>query len=495
LDRTKLKIADRSSVTDTLINLWISGQEEEFAKTFVETSAKYAMSGELNEDARGIGITLFIFNRMDNHRAQKFSGIAKDESEILPVMDALAWDVAEKIFGATRPDKKQKSVDPVICEIPQTPHPDKLFRATPPFIEEQTSGEEIPTRLLKSDQGTILWESDDFIIRSMAIGDVDGDGVEELAVVSDQKLILLTVGMETMKVKSVLELQAGLKVYAIYLADLNANGRQEIIVAASLGDQPSSWVIEWIDGNKSKYLLNDYRGYLRPVRNETGDVTLMAQYGRLDELLLPDIHELRIDKDFWPVRIKTIPCAAGMNIFNFLRVDLDNDGGLETAYIDGENRLNLLSEKGALLWRSTDLYGISDHYIGKNLVDVENGSERVLYHVPSPIMAIDYDNDGRPELLVAKNTLSSPFILKNLRQIEEGVVELLSWNGTVMSTAWHSELRKGYMVATLPYGVGKTGEGVGYVPPRILLGEVLRKSKLGLPWFGGYCSRIIEVKQ
>lgn len=487
-------MADRSSGTDNLINNWISGQEEELSKTLAEISVEYVMSGELHEEGRGIGITLFIFSRTENYRSQKFSGFAKDESEILPVMDSLTWDVAEKIFGATRPDKKQKTVEPIICEIPQTPHPDKLFRTSPPLPEDQASGEEIATRLFKSEQGLTLWESSDFVLRSMALGDVDGDGVEELAVVSDKKLVILTIGPEVMKVKAILDLKAGLKVYAIYFADLNGNGRQEMYVAASLGDQPSSWVIEWIDGKRSKYLLHDYRGYLRPVSNGTGEATLTAQYGSMDELLLPDIHELRLEKGFRPVRVKTIPQATGMNIFNFVRADLDKDGGVETIYIDGENRLNLLSEKGALLWRSEDLYGISDHYIGKNLVDVENGSDRVLYHVPAPIMVTDYDNDGRPELLVAKNILSSPFFLKNIRHIEEGEVELLSWNGTAMNVAWHSEMRKGYMVAALPEGVGKTGGGAEVAPSRIFLGEVLRKSKFGLPLFGSYYSRITGVK-
>ncbi|MDH3348350.1 MAG: VCBS repeat-containing protein [Desulfobulbaceae bacterium] len=495
LDRTNVKMVDWSPDTDLLSSLWVSGQEGEFRKALANTSGYNVLTGELREGTDGLSIILSFFSADNNFERKIFSSVATDERDILPVMDSLTWDISEKLFGVKRTENKAISTQSVVCAIGPTPHPDKLYNAGSLLPNSKVSIDEDKLPVFDSDSALTVWGAKDIALRSMTIGDIDGDGIRELVAISDSKLIVWTIGENSLSVKGILKLHSGLKTYSINLADINSNGRMEIYVTGTLGDEPSSWIIEWLDSKKSLYLLADYKGYLRPMRSDGGKIILAAQYSDNDNLLLPGVYELMVEKGFKVSRGREISLADQANIFNYARVDVDNDDKLEIVLIDEDNRLNLLSEKGELLWRSEDLYGISGVYLGKNLVDVEEGGERVLYHVPAQIVGADMNGDGRDDIIIAKNKLTSPLFMKNTRFVEGGEVEVLSWNGSGMDVMWSSNARKGNVVAVSPGVVKKSGKDDQKVTRDLFLCEFLRQSKFGVPLFMDDYSQIVKFSE
>jgi hypothetical protein len=372
-----------------------------------------------------------------------FTADSVDGNGILSAIDSLSWDIAEKFFGKKRPIiTAKKDAEGIKSGLRfQTPHPDREFKnAVISKSDDKLVGLQSAGFSTVASVNTTL----DMEIRGMSIGDIDNDGKDEIVVVSNTQLAVMNGKNGLLQVVDSLEIPGNLSVYALYFADLNKNGFLEMYISASSGDAPSSLVLEWKGKGQFSFLLAKIPYYLRPLRQLDGidilagqrDSAAQEEFSR--SLLGSPVYHLVASENDGLQELSVLDLPDPANIFNFVTVDLDNDGVAETVLIDDENRLQVFGSDGVLRWSSGREYGFSKKYLGVPHVDKDDSLERKTVYVMSKLLVDDINDDGFADIIVGKNRLSSPIYLKNIRYFDGATIAALTWTGEEMSELWQT---------------------------------------------------------
>jgi len=442
--KTTIRTANRSKGLDALGVSWKSGEEGTFDRSLKSVQADYIIAGIIVEQEGLPRFDVYVYH-IPTGKSRKFTKKPQGVDAVIGAVDELAWELAENVFGAQRPSSQIGSKEPKESSSTrfQTPHPDRLFKNA---IVSGLYG--IDNALSGSDFKALpSWSSKrlNLELKSMAVGDVDGDGQDEMILASNTKLILYKHKENGFQEEATLKLLNDLKVYFLYLADLNKNGLEEIYLNCSRGDRPSTYVIEWSKTGKLEFLNKDIDSYLRPIVISGKGMVLIGQEAALDGPIGSSVYLLKSSGPDIFAQEQKLSLPSGANIFNFAYADVDNDGLSETVVIDQENKINLYSKAGELLWRSKEEYGASGSYLGRSLIEQEDSADRQLFYIPSRIVIADVNNDGKDDLIVGKNKMSKVRFFKNLRFFESGTISALMWNGSSMVELWQTSSSPSYI--------------------------------------------------
>ena len=100
---------------------------------------------------------------------------------------------------------------------------------------------------------------------TMAVGDLDGDGVEEIVLATDGELQFYHFREGRFAPIAKAPISKRLKIHAINLADLDKNGKMEIYISATDENTVSSLIAEWDKERGLQILHKNIRWYLRPM--------------------------------------------------------------------------------------------------------------------------------------------------------------------------------------------------------------------------------------
>jgi hypothetical protein len=131
-----------------------------------------------------------------------------------------------------------------------------------------------------------------------------------------------------------------------------------------------------------------------------------------------------------------------VNVFDFTRGNLLNDGRSILALETESRYLKMLNPEGRVEWESGERYGGSIRYLEYPAL---SGREPDRYYLPQRMLVTDTNQDGRHELLVVKNEDSSYGILGRVRVFRSGRAEVLTWNGVTMQPQWQSDAMAGHI--------------------------------------------------
>lgn len=367
------------------------------------------------------------------------SSQGKRLDDLIGEVDRCGQEINARLFGKVVAKKEvveqeKEELPEQEGEKPWTPHPQfKAFRYG----------------LSQKD----YWRSRGFQeeIAGMDIGDVDGDGQNEIVVALVDKVEVYK--FKEKRLTKLVEYSTGDKVNIIALdvADINRNGRAEIFVSRVVKGSVSSMVLEYQNGRlmpivrDSTYLFRvmDLPGSgnaLLGQRMATGIVDV--QVGLVEHYFDSSIVRLEWSgNDYVSSGELSLPRIKGLFLYNFCLGDLDMDGSPELVMIDQEERLNVYSMAGERLYKTTEAFGSTLNYIRLN-PEKESSISRVrleisdLYLPPRMLMA-DIDGDGKKELIVVRNVTSSPYTSR-YKSYSDGKLLLLSWNGMSLDPIWET---------------------------------------------------------
>ena len=449
--RTGLIAVQRASATGKLATLLQNGEQMAFREMLDNLHGDYLLIGSLEQQETGYEIMVYVFNR-NRSTPSSFSRKITTLDRAIPAMDELSLDIAEKVFNKKRPEQAASTTgggDGMGGF--QTAHPDRAYReglygaATILGLD----GDEF--KVISTRRSRKITTA----VRAMDVGDLDGDGQVEIVLLEKGNLVLYHFTSDHFQHLADQPVPNHLGLHGVFLADINGNGLKEIYIAASNGEKPASQVYEW-DGKSFQILAENIDFYLRPGVNAQGKDILLGQVaGIAGAAVGSSFYEMSLNDDGTVSKKEKINIPHGFTLYDFIRADLDQDGTLEFIGLTPKNKLVVLDNAGTPLWKSEAGYGASKNFLGTLSSNRPGGKTPAYIH--TRLVAQDQDGDGKPEIVIGRNRLTTVKFINRLRYFEGSSISTLSWDGSQMNTLWETKKTTGY--ATDYQVVKKAGSG------------------------------------
>ena len=327
-----------------------------------------------------------------------------------------------------------------------------------------------------------FWMSQKFPteFKGMDIGDVNGDGLNEVVLI-DKNTILICQKME--KDLRVLQRING-KNYHNYLsvdvADINRNGISEIFITALNDKILETFVLEFKEG-KYVEIATKLPFFLRILETPSGVPLLLGQYfGRVDKPFNTPIYEI-VWRNGAYVEDQLMKIPLGLSIYGLVIDDFGTGGGEKILALDELDYICIFEKTSQaltsiftfgfknknLVWRSDDVFGGSNNYL-ENLDDKKRPDENEKSaYVNLRILAHDINKDGKKEIIIAKNLSSSGRVFKNMKLFTASEIYSLEWDGIGMAENWKTKKINGYIADYVLKDVDNDGK------PELVLSLVL----------------------
>lgn len=317
-----------------------------------------------------------------------------------------------------------------------------------------TSGETIPTYVQRRIFKKVWKEKEvDFLIRSAAVGDFDGDGLNELITTNGKTLRLVQwnhgrfktpssfAGEEEKRssflfwkkepegidpLKAVNEINRNLNYITLTAGDLDGNGRDEILYRGMAKNQLHSGILQFSEGQFSKH-PGEPGIYLDMFHTGDGDPVLVGQnLASSDERIN---HYTWSGEDLVEEDFLTLPRDVKL----FSAQSYYSQDAVASAYVS-------VADPGAIHFYRSDLHRITavDALSPPTLCSIrirtigENGdSVKKRFEIPKRFLSGDFDGDGRDEvMLILKRPVLDARGLRMLL-VRNTVANLVLSNGTI----------------------------------------------------------------
>ncbi len=366
-----------------------------------------------------------------------FNQCAKSHSDVIFHINLFASQINERVFG-----RKARSY-----QLPQQEEPVAESRRHQDAIltRENRMGYDssgVPPATGKPSYS--IWKSREFKtrIRGMAVGDVDGDGRNEIVFISGKKVFIYR--YSDGRFAKIGEIQG--KRYNTHIgvdvADINKNGKSEIFVTNLIqnGARLRSFVLEWRESNFEK-ISSDANWYYRVLNVPERGHVLLGQKRGVRDIFMRGIYELKwSNARYEPLQRQNLP--KRMNIYGFTYGDVLNNGQQVIVAFTHNDHIRILEKNGNEKWKSSEPYGGGATYLefpSEPGSSIGNVKEMDRIYLPQRIHIADLDRDGKNEVIVVKNQDVARRLLSRLRIFESGHIECLTWNTLGLNLKWKTQ--------------------------------------------------------
>ncbi len=419
--------------------------------------ADYVLFGSLTIFGESVSIDAKMIDMQGVKPAVAVFNQSQGMDAVIPKVNAFAADINEKVFGRVTAQPGTTTTPAPVAQTRQTPdiyaHPEKLL-GQPGFdhgVGRDMTSELNPEFVVSGDRkhGSTYWKSRNFdhYLKSMAIGDVDGDGKQEIVLISQSDIFIYRkVEGRLLKVKEIVG-GANNQYITVEVADVNRNGRTEIFVNSlnTTRDTLESFVLEW-DGTGFAPIVEKDNWYYRVLDMPGRGPVLIGQKRGVRQAFLPGIHELTwLDGRYESASTLGVP--RDLNVFWLTIGDIMNDGSEVIITFDEYDHLRVLGKSGSKEWKSEEKYGGSLNYLdilSNNYSSVKDEDKDRIY-LGQRIFLKDLNRDGKLEVIVAKNQGATSRLFKRLRHYSSCEIVNLSWDGIGLSENWRTRKIQSYV--------------------------------------------------
>ena len=286
-----------------------------------------------------------------------------------------------------------------------------------------------------------------FEIKGLDIGDVDGDGKNELVVMDKNNLYIFKYDGEKLRLFQKIEQGSEHNFLTLDVADLNHNGHAEIIVTSVVEDELRSFILEYEEG-KFKKITEKAGWFFRVLDHPKEGPILLGQQRGSDGVPVDPIYRMVWKK-------KSFEKGPKMNfpsetvIFGLTMADIRGKGKPEIIAFDKFDCLSIFSEDGKGRWRSRDRFGgTNNFYDTRKKADIAfrpGDAPPWRTFIPGRILVRDLYRDGTPpQIIVNKNEFSS-ILTDKMRSYEKGEIQGLVWEEDNLVASWRTRQINGYI--------------------------------------------------
>ena len=454
----KVQVVDRSAVDQAARGMKADISAEDAQRIGRNLKADYVVFGSLT----GIGQTISIDSKMTPLSGKgeplTFSAQTRTLDDVVPQINLFAQEINQKVFArptekgqAARSEEETYSTRNPEFLVPTVMVPgEKISYLNPNFIEITPEG--------SLRQGGI-WRSQDFQggIVGMDVGDLDGDGKVEIAMATQNKVMVYRKEGSGLRSLATYNGLTNDHYLSLSVVDLNRDGRAEIFVTnlrTLTGGRPLPSEMQQAESGYGREVLASFMfalvGSTLQIEGENlpyflnavempkrGKILLGQKKGEVTRGAFdPEIYEMQLKgKSISPLVQVHLPSRC--NVYNFAKADLKHDGSEMTVVIDSSNYLLLLNAAGDQVWKSDRLFGCTTNAFTAKVEDLRY-NQMDYYSIPSPIVITDLNHDDIPEIVVNR-TLSealTKFMPQGLKFYDRGEIVSLSWDQTGLVENW-----------------------------------------------------------
>jgi hypothetical protein len=441
-----------------------AAKKQDLAKgLFGRLHADYLATGAIYSTAGGLHLQITLYTESAEGSPLKFTMLAENDERILSSLDQLAQEIGDKVTGTPAMPMTEnaasgeggKQTAPAGSEGMagfQTAHPDRLYKkgiyAGGGIVGGENAGTQVSAKGVRKSSPLSMQ------MVSMAVGDLDGDGVDEIVLAADGELQIYHYREGRFVQFAKTPISQKLKVHALNLADLDKTGKKKIYLSATDENTISSLIAEWSKDHGLHIVHKNMRWYIRPMEIPGEGMVLAGQEKGPDDntLVFPGIYRLKMEKGSdVPKKGQQLSLPDQVNLFDFVFADLKGDGGVETVVIDKNEKMLVYDQNKALIWVSNDEYGGSKNYLGSRYFTSNMTKNKIF--VPARLLAVDLNNDKKQEIIISRNKRDTYSFFANFRSYNGGSISCLAWTGAAMSELWHTNQLPG-LIADYSFNMG-----------------------------------------
>jgi hypothetical protein len=320
----------------------------------------------------------------------------------------------------------------------------------------ETGAKKLSSEKGKKSEADRVWRSQEVgtLAIGMGVGDVDGDGANEIVLIDPSTVYVYRFGSE--KLDLLAEYSARpLELKSVDVAKLRKQGPARIYVTAQNRGAINSFVLEYRD-RKLTPVVQDFPYYLRLIHYPTQGPILLGQKKGLSRLYDGPVYRLTDKGDDLEVQGR-FGVPLKIPVFGFTVGDFTGKHTPLIAVYDKDDHLRIYEPSGKRVFLSKEYYGGSDVLLRKAGPEVSTSHDRydmeqdTTYFRPR-IMALD--RGPIHEILVIAHSSKTMRLLGKTKMFDEGQVLALAWNGDAFDEKWTTPKVQGmitdFAIDTLP---------------------------------------------
>ncbi|NMC48506.1 MAG: VCBS repeat-containing protein [Desulfovibrio sp.] len=363
---------------------------------------------------------------------------------LVPSLEKTVKDVGAEIFQ--RPPTPSQAAGG--RNAPKTPNPPNAS-----FVASQGEGGPDKSylnpnfRYAGPTQSPGVWRSQALPHASsgIAVGDVNGDGKNEIVVLGTATVEVFTHSHDQLVPVARYDAPTNFLLLNINVFDTNGDGRSEIIVSARYVKDPRSFILEFNDG-KLDIKLRDIPLYLNVAAIPPDFTrTLVGSKPDVREVFTKGVYQVSVGSG-QAVLGHRIELPKDANAFNF--AFLPEKAGYRVILAEEGDHLGVYTPKGERTALTEEEYagsglGLEHDPMMAPMDRPRNDYLWLYYYVPLPLLVANLDTDPYHEILVSRNISVAAQFFENYRAFSQGEIHALYWDGVGLSLKWKTRRIKG----------------------------------------------------
>ncbi|MBF0482065.1 MAG: VCBS repeat-containing protein [Desulfovibrionaceae bacterium] len=366
-------------------------------------------------------------------------------NDLLPALETVSNDLAAQVFkrpsqtaqagqaGRSAPAAGAMTPNPNL--VTDQNDPSKPNYLNPNF--RYVSGPDTPG----------AWRSQimPFANSGMAIGDVAGDGKNQIVIMGEHDIQVFRFSNGQLAPIAQYKLSPGVLLVKVNILPQEGGRGGLIVVTGYREREPRSSILR-LEGGKIVPVVADIKYYFNVVNIPPSfKPTLVVSKGEEKNVFQRGVYKAVVNGSKVELGDE-ISLPAKTNAMNFAY--LPESGGYKIIVADLNDRLNVYSGGKELQTRSEDKYcgsGIGllyDELMPSMYHPTEDDLES-FYYVPLRILPVDIAGNGKYSVLVSKNISVASVIFQNFRAFSQGEVHSLFWDGVGLNLQWKTRRIKG----------------------------------------------------